>query len=165
MWLCDSAIADANRLCPIPLPTLPGMRFASIGNGRNVMMGSANLFEVECRGSVVVVTPMTSLGEFTFEQLAAEATNLLESLDEQMAKNIVVDFGKTDYVGSSALGFLLKLWKSVRQREGRMALCNVSAHEHEILRLTKLDTLWPVYPSRDAALETLAKPSRDLENV
>jgi hypothetical protein len=33
-----------------------------------------------------------------------------------------------------------------------MAFCNVSAHEREILRATNLDQLWPICPSRSAAL-------------
>ena len=54
-----------------------------------------------------------------------------------------------------ALGFFVKLWKRIRKVDGSMAFCNVSAHEQEVLRVTRLDTLWPVCTSREQAVEQL----------
>ncbi len=36
-----------------------------------------------------------------------------------------------------------------------MAFCNVSSHEQEVLRLTRLDTLWPICSTREQALDRL----------
>ena len=44
----------------------------------------------------------------------------------------------------------------MRANGGQMAFCNVSAHELEILELTKLDTLWGLYGSRDEALRQVS---------
>jgi hypothetical protein len=38
---------------------------------------------------------------------------------------------------------------------GKLVFCNVSEHEKEILKITMLDHLWPIYPSRDAALQAV----------
>ena len=67
----------------------------------------------------------------------------------------MLDFHKTDYYGSTALGFFLKLWTRARKRNGRMAFCNVSAHEKEILQATRLDHVWPICSSRREALEAV----------
>jgi len=64
---------------------------------------------------------------------------------------------KADYYGSTALGFFLKLRQRVRRWNGRMALCNVSDHEKEILQITKLDHLWPISSSRIEALEAVSE--------
>jgi anti-anti-sigma factor len=66
-----------------------------------------------------------------------------------------MDFHKTDYYGSTALAFFLKLWKRVRNRNGRMAFCNISDHEREILTVTQLDRLWPIYLSREEATKAV----------
>lgn len=66
-----------------------------------------------------------------------------------------MDFHKTDYYGSTALGFFVKLLKWVRKRYGRMAFCNVSDHEQEILQVTNFDHSWPICSSRIEALKAV----------
>jgi hypothetical protein len=39
-----------------------------------------------------------------------------------------------------------------------MAFCNLSPQEKEILRLTKLDSLWPICGSREEAMQTVGTP-------
>ena len=113
------------------------------------------IFEIETQGDTVIVTPTGDLGEFSFRQIEEEAAHILELLEEKAAKNMLLDFHKTERYGSTALGFFLKLWKRVRGLGGHMAFCNVSEHELEVLRLLKLDTVWASYTSRAEALEAL----------
>ena len=117
-----------------------------------------SLFEIECQGDTVIISPVIDLREFEYEQLVDEANEAFDYLEKtRNAKNLVVDFQKTDYFGSTALGFFLKLWKKVRDRKGQMAFCQLSDHEKEILTVTKLDSLWPICQSRDEALKLVAK--------
>jgi hypothetical protein len=53
------------------------------------------------------------------------------------------------------MGFFMKLWLRVRRCSGRMAFCNMSDHEKEILHITKADSLWSMCSSRKEALEAL----------
>ena len=71
----------------------------------------------------------------------------------------IMDFHKTDYYGSTALGFFVKLWKRVRERNGRMIFCNVSEQEREILTVMRLDKLWAIRASRDEARQALLEPA------
>ena len=119
-------------------------------------MATANgVFEFERMGQTLIVTPLTDLRELDFREIEAGASELLRLLGNDTIKNVVVDFHKTDYYGSTALGFFVKLWKRVRERGGRMAFCGVSDHEREILRITRLDGLWPICPSREEALQAV----------
>jgi anti-anti-sigma factor len=115
-------------------------------------MKPTGMFEFETRGDVVVITPQADLREFEFGQIENEGADLLRTLEEAHAKHAVVDFRKTDYYGSTALSFFVKLWKRVRANGGNMAFCNVSAHELEILELTKLDTLWSLCTTLEEAI-------------
>ena len=113
---------------------------------------AGGVFEIEKEGDTIIVVPAVDLRELDYQRIEAGAKAILELLNGTGIKNVVVDFGKTDYYGSSALSFFLKLWKTARGRNGRMAFCNVSDHEKEILQVTSLDRLWPVCPSRNEAL-------------
>ena len=113
---------------------------------------TAGVFEVEQAGDTIIVVPTVDLRELDYQRIEDGARGILDLLDGAAIQNVVLDFHRTDYYGSTALGFFLKLWKRVRDRKGRMAFCNVSDHEKEILQVTSLDRLWPVCPSRNEAL-------------
>jgi anti-anti-sigma factor len=121
---------------------------------------SAGIFDLEVEGETVIVTPTEDLRELDFAEIGAGAEEVLALLGRTPARNVVVDLRRTDYYGSTALGFFVRVWKRVRGRGGRMAWCNVSAHEEEILRLARLDRLWPVCPSREEALAAVRPPAK-----
>lgn len=114
------------------------------------------MFDIERQGDVLIVIPQRDLREFEFGQIEDEGAEILQLLHTD-ARNVIIDFHRTDYYGSTALSFFVKLWKRVRSNGGRMAFCHVSAHEREILELTKLDTLWSLCPTRSDAIRTVTQ--------
>jgi anti-anti-sigma factor len=119
------------------------------------MATGTGAFGVEREGQTLIVTPLTDLRELGFPEIEAGARDILHLLGNSGGKNVVLDFHKTDYYGSTALGFFVKLWKRVRDCNGRMAFCGVSDHEREILKVTNLDGLWPICSSREKALRAV----------
>lgn len=113
------------------------------------------VFEIERAGDTIVVVPNVDLRELEYQRIEEEAGDVLHMLNGTGIKNVVMDFHKTDYYGSTALGFFVKLWKRVRKQNGRMAFCNVSDHEKEILQITNLDHSWPICSSRTDALKAI----------
>jgi anti-anti-sigma factor len=120
------------------------------------MATTAGIFEVGLVGNTLVVTPTANIGELAFRDIETGAKAVLDCLSESAVRSVVLDLGRTDYFGTTAVGFFLRLWKRVRDRNGRMVLCNVSGHEKELLKLTKLDGLWGVADSREQALRLAA---------
>lgn len=119
----------------------------------------SGIFQMEQEGDTIIVVPTVDLQELDYQRIEEEARKILDLLNGTGIKNVVLDFHKTDYYGSTALGFFLKLWKRVRRQNGRMAFCNGSEHEKEILQIAKLDHLWPICSSRTEALETVREPT------
>ncbi|HEX6985157.1 MAG TPA: STAS domain-containing protein [Planctomycetaceae bacterium] len=121
------------------------------------MIAGERLFDIRRDGEVVIATPTSDLRELEYERISREAEDVLALLGEAGggARSVVLDLRRTDVYGSTALGFFATLWKRVRDRGGRMALCNVSDHELRILQATKLDTVWPICPTLDEALRTV----------
>ena len=122
-------------------------------------MTALQVFKTEQIDETLVLAPSRDLSELHLSRFEEETAAVLELVESMPAKYIVLDFAKTDYYGSTALGFFVKLWTRLRKSEGQMAFCNVSENELEILRLTKLDSLWPVCDTREEALKAvLEKP-------
>lgn len=117
-------------------------------------MRRAGIFAIERKGKTVVLTLEEDLGEVAFmETNAAEVINVF---DDPTIKNLVIDFARSDYFGSTTLAFFIRLWKIVTERNGKMVLCNLSEHEKEILTVTKLDHLCTMCGSREEAMLAIA---------
>ena len=124
---------------------------------RAVMNTVTSTFQWEREGETLILTPQADLHELDYQEIEAEEQEILAFLDSTPVRNVVVDFRKTDFFGSSALGFFLKLWRKVRESGGHMAFCNVSDHEQELFRLTRLDRLWPVWPTCEEAMAAVRR--------
>ncbi len=91
--------------------------------------------------------------EFTVDRSA-----LIEQIDNPAVRSVVFDFANAEYFGSLLLDTLCMAWKHARERGMGMALCNVSPFGQEILRKAKLNRLWPVFASREQAVEAMLAP-------
>lgn len=117
---------------------------------------SHRILRQQLRGTVAIVSPTADMRELEFEQIESAAEELLQQVDAGAIKNVVIDFTDTDFYGSTALAFFVKLWKRLRSKGGRLAFCNVSVHEREILEITHLSQLWPICGSLDDALAAVS---------
>lgn len=114
------------------------------------------MLEMERDGETIVFTPVANLSEP--EEIELSMQEAFVVLNDPSINNLVIDFQKTDYFGSSTLGLFVRLWKIMKGRNGRMAFFNVSEHELEILQITRLDTLWSICKSREQAMVAVATP-------
>ncbi len=116
---------------------------------------AGGVFGVERAGDTIIVVPAVDLRALDYRRIEAGARAALELLHGPGVRNVVVDFGGSDSYGSGAIGSFLRFWRAVREQGGRMAFCNLSANEKELLRATSVDRLCPVCPSRGEALEAV----------
>jgi anti-anti-sigma factor len=121
------------------------------------MHTAADIFEVDREGDTVVLTPQADLREMAWREIEHAGEEVLRLLDDRGVRNVVIDLCRTTYYGSTALGVFARLWHKARERSGRLAFCNVSEREQEILATAGLVGLWPVYPSREAAVDAVAE--------
>jgi anti-sigma B factor antagonist len=76
---------------------------------------------------------------------------VLEEL-EGGERKFLIDFTNTGYIDSSGLGVLVSLSKKIREQGGELRLANLNEDLRTLFELTKLDTLFNIADSRDAAL-------------
>jgi anti-anti-sigma factor len=116
------------------------------------------LIEIERADDTLVLTLLHDLRELEYQEIETEQEEVLEVLESDPSLvNLVVDCGTTDYFGSTAVGLLARLRQQVRRRGGRMVLVHPSPHEQDILAVTGLSGVWPVYASRDEALTAVKR--------
>ena len=116
---------------------------------------SRDAFTIERHGELTLIsaTPALETLEFGLEEQAADL--IIQPLRHQDTPLVVFDLSEVNYFGSMFLALLLRCWKLAQARGGMMALAGVSEHARELLRLTSLDIVWPIYANRHEAMEAL----------
>lgn len=86
---------------------------------------------------------------------------LLESVSGTSPPALLLDLSNTRFIGSRFIGLLVRAWKRVQDRHGRMAICCIPQLCREALITTRLyDTLWAVYETREQAIAALRRAGR-----
>lgn len=80
---------------------------------------------------------------------------LSELVDEQPEPRLVLDFKKVEHLSSAALGVLITLDKQVNERQGKLALANIQPQIYEVFRITRLNKLFNIQSSADAAIQAV----------
>jgi anti-anti-sigma factor len=116
---------------------------------------SSDVFTIERHGELTVVAANPALEslEFGLEEHVAEL--IMGPLRNQDGPLVVFDLSEVDYFGSMFLALLLRCWKLALTQGGMMVLAGVSDRARELLRITSLDMVWPIYATRREAMEAL----------
>ncbi|MGN6506509.1 MAG: STAS domain-containing protein [Tepidisphaeraceae bacterium] len=100
--------------------------------------------------------------EFTNNKILDEANiaeigaTLNALIDESEQPRLLLDFATVDHLSSAALGMLINANNRIKQRNGQLRLCNIKSQIFEVFRITKLDRLFRIYPTRAEALASFA---------
>ena len=92
--------------------------------------------------------------------LGEESNALREKVKSLLAagqKKIVLNMSNVTYIDSSGLGTMVASHTSARAQGASLKICNLGSKFQEILQVTKLVTVFDVYPSEAAAIASFGK--------
>ena len=120
-------------------------------------MQSTN-FSVTIRqnGPVSVLDVSGRLTSFEVGALRESVSRLLN----QGRKKIVLNLSALQYLDSSGIGELARVYVSVVKDSGEMKVVGLSPKVEEILKITQLYQVFPEFPSEEAALQSFPESSR-----
>lgn len=78
---------------------------------------------------------------------------VLKALEAGESK-FVLDFLSTEYIDSSGLGVLVSVSKKIREAGGELRLAGLNEDLRMLFELTKLDTLFKICDTADAAVQS-----------
>ncbi len=87
-----------------------------------------------------------------------QANDLVKQIDELLAEGknkLIIDLSDLKYMNSSGLNVLIQLLTKTRTNGGESVIFNVSKKVNDLLVITKLNTLFKVADSKDAAINML----------
>lgn len=112
-------------------------------------------FTIERRGDLTVISGNEQLEsiEFGLEETVSEL--ILKPLQKEDHPQVVFDLSRVKFFGSNFLALLIRCWKLVESKGGAMVLSGVDGRSRELLRVTSLDIVWPIYHTKREAIEAL----------
>jgi len=116
---------------------------------------SEEAFTIERHGDVTVITATPELEKLSYRLEEQVADLILEPIRRQENPLIVFDLARVGNFGSMFLALLIRAWKLAVSHGGSMALAGVTERTRELLRVTSLDIVWPIYDSKSEAIEAL----------
>jgi anti-sigma B factor antagonist len=78
--------------------------------------------------------------------------NSLRQAQAAKPQRLIVDLGMVDYMDSSGVATLVEALQIARRNNTRMVLCGLKDRVRSIFEIARLDTVFTIAPSKDAAL-------------
>jgi anti-anti-sigma factor len=119
--------------------------------------GSDRLFLADFHAGILTVVPLGDFDSFRWPEMEDASKMIFEIIQREPTVKILVDMSRLGQCGSALLGIMLRVWKTVSPQSGVLAFCNVSSEVTDILQQTRLDTLWAIYPNREAAYAAMGQ--------
>jgi len=113
------------------------------------------MLQVTQQNGVTVLCTGPSYTGLEHQALQEFGEMLLSEVTQATPPRFVIDMSATDFIGSSFIELMVRAWKRIKNRNGTMALCAVHPFCQEVLRVAHLDTVWPIYASRDEAVKAI----------
>jgi anti-anti-sigma factor len=106
-------------------------------------------------GRLLVVEVSRSFPSTDRKGLHALSRRLLGLLEGHDVATVLVDLTNSEHFGAGLVGVLVRVAREAARNSQDIVLCGLSQHAMEVLRLTRLDRAWSIYPTLRAAMREL----------
>jgi anti-anti-sigma factor len=118
-------------------------------------MADVPAYEYEMAKGYAVVAFNPSLGDCRWgeiEKVGAEIKERLVALDRP---SFLLDLTRLEFMGSSVVALIVKLWKAAQEKEGEMVVVNSSTMIGEVLEIAGLTRVWKIVSTHEEAEQML----------
>ncbi len=109
--------------------------------------------ELDQRGQVVVVH--VGLPEVTHSQMQEMTTECEQRMRCDGAQHFIFNMAGVGFLASACIGVMVGFMQDLENMRGRIVLANCSENVLFLFKVTKLDTVFPIFDDVDEAMEEL----------
>ena len=110
------------------------------------------------KGEVIIVD---TSGKLTLGEGTSTLRTKIRELVEGGSRRIVLNLADVTYMDSSGLGELIAAHTTVTTAGGEMKLLNLAKRVHDLLKLTKLYTVFEAFEDEDSAVDSFTVAKAD----
>jgi anti-sigma B factor antagonist len=97
---------------------------------------------------------LDSKGKITLGEGTSAIRHRVHDILESGSGKIILNLSDVNYIDSAGVGELIAAYTSVSNRGGKLKLLNLTKKLHELLAITKLLTVFDVFDSEKAAIDS-----------
>lgn len=112
-------------------------------------------FEIAAHDDHCVLLLNTGLNQLPWSDVERVGSDVIQSLDPHRKPRLLVDLTTLDYMGSAQVAMLVRVWKSIKPRNGAMAVQVKSPTVRQVLTIAGLHKLWLLTDDRTTACQSL----------
>jgi anti-anti-sigma factor len=112
---------------------------------RNELMGEVRL---------IIIDEARLLDGATIDQCYRDIIAVLDKTEES---NVLLHFGRVNFMSSAALGILVRINKKCKEYEIALKLCNISAEIGQVFKITGLNKVFEIYADPAEAMQAFQK--------
>jgi anti-anti-sigma factor len=113
---------------------------------------------------ISVIALLPKLNDVPWADIESIGSTILEQMDAQKKPLFLIDLDALTYMGSAMVALVVRLWKSVKTRNGRMAVVNNDEMVREVLIIAGLDEIWTIVDTRAKGLNALGVSTRKIRS-
>jgi anti-anti-sigma factor len=112
-------------------------------------------FSLVASESHLVASLLDPIKTANWDEIERVGSSILDVLAERKSPRLAIDLSDLDYMGSSVVALMVRVWKVVQEKSGKMVV--VTRHElvREVLVLAGLGRVWTIVDSLEEALDEL----------
>ncbi|MDM7998195.1 MAG: STAS domain-containing protein [Acidobacteriota bacterium] len=95
-------------------------------------------------------------GKITLGEGTMAVRNTVRDILKENGKKIILNLADVNYIDSSGIGELVSTYTTVTNAGGQLKLLNLTKKIHELLQITKLLTVFQVFDSEEAAVNSFS---------
>jgi len=118
-------------------------------------MDAARSFELDYQSGYARLLLSADLNAFHWDDIQRSAAEILAELGRTRPRAVIVDLTTLDYLGSAQLTLLVRIWKTIKEYDGRMVVELKGSVVREVLKTAGLLNVWEVAQSRAEAFTML----------
>ena len=99
-------------------------------------------------GEALVLLPVGRLDSANARSFESIVTERIGSGEQRL----LVDFSRLTFISSSGMRVLLMAAKKLHASQGKLVLCAMPDHIHEVFRISGFDQIIPIRDTRESAL-------------
>ncbi len=113
--------------------------------------------EVKGEIRVIVLEPQRLVDQAVIDQCYREIAQLFDTTEE---RNVLLHFGRVNFMSSAALGMLIRLNKKCKEYEIALRLSNISDDIVQVFKITGLNKVFDIDADAADALQAFKKSGR-----
>jgi anti-anti-sigma factor len=137
---------------PVAAEAVERPESAQQNRATNTLDWLGTLFSIECQGPALIIVPRIRRGILRNAQLQIETNALRRKVVDLAVRQLVIDLHALEYLGAEAIRAVVELARQMESTGGQAALCCTAPELKEALTNKGLHRIWPLHPTREAAL-------------